>query len=1059
MNLAPASFLQNSPFAGASWRTWLAVGALVSGLPTSARAQEWQLGFDPSGNFVVEISGNAVPPQILAQPQMQVVQPGELASFFVVLADTSGLSYQWLFNGTNLPGATSDALLISNVSSNNQGYYSVVLANNSGSVTSSPAPLWIDSRGCGMPDWWQLYYFGNMTNLATGDFDGDGGSNLQEFLDGTNPTNSASVRYRLALFSDGGLVQVTPNQSSYSNGDVVTLTATAIPPAVFHAWTGDVVSQSNTVSLTMNTNKTVFGRFTPIDFFWANGSSGDWSVPANWNPPLVPLAIDNAHIALGGVTVTVTNPTECLGLFLGGNLAVSSTLKLRGASFWGDGQISGSGRFIVDTPASLALTNPGILGLGVGLNSSTLENGGTFLWSGAGSILGNGAVITNRPGALFEQQGAGSFANSGGDYRFDNAGTFRKTISVGTNNVYVPFNNYGTVDLQAGTLVWNRTLTNTGTVLLAPGTTNRFPVGGLSSGVISAPATALVEWTGGTFVNAGGQLNGDGLYRINANGGSLLANTDVSVSNLDLLLGALDGSATVTVNNLMNWTTGTMTGTGRTFIPPGATLNLASASGVTLSRTLENAGTVMWTGAGTFYFSGGILTNRAGALFEQQGAGSFANFNSPYEFDNSGIFRKTIDFGTNLAAIYFNNYGTVDIEAGTLTWYRTLTNLGTVVLASGATNRFEVTSALSSGSFNAPLGALVELYSGTLTLVPGAQLNGGGLYRLNGGVLLANTDLSVSNLDYVNNAGGAALDGSGTLTINNLMNWTTGTMTGSGRTVIAPGATLKLANPNPSTIVLSRVLENGGVTLWTGSGTFYLSGGIITNRPGAVFEAQNAASVTPFNSPFEFDNAGIFRKSLSTGTTTVGVPFTNYGTVDLRLGILAANNAYASSPNAVLNCALGGTTAGTNYGQLQVSGPVTLNGALSVALANGFIPATNDTFTLLTAGARNGTFANFYYPSNAVTMQLSNTASSVIVQVTGVSITPPLLLSAAISGTNVLLGWNARSNITYRVEFNPNLASSNWSALAGDVIGSSNFASKLDPLTPSNRFYRLRVLP
>jgi hypothetical protein len=51
------------------------------------------------------------------------------------------------------------------------------------------------------------------------------------------------------------------------------------------------------------------------------------------------------------------------------------------------------------------------------------------------------------------------------------------------------------------------------------------------------------------------------------------------------------------------------------------------------------------------------------------------------------------------------------------------------------------------------------------------------------------------------------------------------------------------------------------------------------------------------------------------------------------------------------------------------------------------------------------------------------------------------------------------SNTTYRVEFNPDLTPSNWAALPGDVIGVSNTASKLDPLTPSNRLYRVRVVP
>jgi hypothetical protein len=79
-----------------------------------------------------------------------------------------------------------------------------------------------------------------------------------------------------------------------------------------------------------------------------------------------------------------------------------------------------------------------------------------------------------------------------------------------------------------------------------------------------------------------------------------------------------------------------------------------------------------------------------------------------------------------------------------------------------------------------------------------------------------------------------------------------------------------------------------------------------------------------------FDNAGTFRKSASTGITTIesNTSFNNYGTVDIRSGILAANGGDTCSSNALLNCALGGTTVGSNYGQLQVSGLVTLNGAL-----------------------------------------------------------------------------------------------------------------------------------
>jgi hypothetical protein len=138
-----------------------------------------------------------------------------------------------------------------------------------------------------------------------------------------------------------------------------------------------------------------------------------------------------------------------------------------------------------------------------------------------------------------------------------------------------------------------------------------------------------------------------------------------------------------------------------------------------------------------------------------------------------------------------------------------------------------------------------------------------------------------------------------------------------------------------------------------------------------------------------------------------------------------------------------------------------LNGALSVDFTNGFNPALNDSFTVLTAGTRSGAFANFFYPSNTLTMQLSNSPNSVILRVTDLltGIPQPVLLPPQISGSDFKLLWTAVSNAIYRVEFNPNLAPSNWTALPGDVIGVSNIASKLDLLTTSNRFYRVRIVP
>jgi hypothetical protein len=130
---------------------------LVAGV---ARGQDSRFQFDANGNLLLQVSTTPGAPVILSQPQMQVVAPGELVSFFVTAADPRGLTYQWRFNGTNLPAPSADVLAFSNVTTTNQGPYDVVLSNSFGSVTSAPAILWIDSRGCGMPDTWQLAHCG-----------------------------------------------------------------------------------------------------------------------------------------------------------------------------------------------------------------------------------------------------------------------------------------------------------------------------------------------------------------------------------------------------------------------------------------------------------------------------------------------------------------------------------------------------------------------------------------------------------------------------------------------------------------------------------------------------------------------------------------------------------------------------------------------------------------------------------------------------------------------------------------------------------------------------------
>ena len=62
----------------------------------------------------------------------------------------------------------------------------------------------IDTDSDGLPDWWETDKFSNLAQTATADPDGDGFTNLQEFLAGTSPQISSS-RLNFATYAPGGV--------------------------------------------------------------------------------------------------------------------------------------------------------------------------------------------------------------------------------------------------------------------------------------------------------------------------------------------------------------------------------------------------------------------------------------------------------------------------------------------------------------------------------------------------------------------------------------------------------------------------------------------------------------------------------------------------------------------------------------------------------------------------------------------------------------------------------------------------------------------------------------
>jgi len=104
------------------------------------------IGSVTSSPAVLTVVISAVAPTLSQQPQSISVTNGYNASFTNVAAGTAPFFYQWYFN-TNTPiaGGTNNVLIVPSVATNQAGYYTVIVSNNVGSVTSSPARLTVIS--------------------------------------------------------------------------------------------------------------------------------------------------------------------------------------------------------------------------------------------------------------------------------------------------------------------------------------------------------------------------------------------------------------------------------------------------------------------------------------------------------------------------------------------------------------------------------------------------------------------------------------------------------------------------------------------------------------------------------------------------------------------------------------------------------------------------------------------------------------------------------------------------------------------------------------------------
>jgi uncharacterized cupredoxin-like copper-binding protein len=88
---------------------------------------------------VVRVIEPVLPPVIVRGPESQTVVVGSSVSFTVEATGAGTLEYQWQHNGTNIAGATSSQLSLSNVQLVDAGTYTVVVSNAGGSASAEAA--------------------------------------------------------------------------------------------------------------------------------------------------------------------------------------------------------------------------------------------------------------------------------------------------------------------------------------------------------------------------------------------------------------------------------------------------------------------------------------------------------------------------------------------------------------------------------------------------------------------------------------------------------------------------------------------------------------------------------------------------------------------------------------------------------------------------------------------------------------------------------------------------------------------------------------------------------
>jgi galactose oxidase-like protein len=298
---------------------------------------------------------------------------------------------------------------------------------------------------------------------------------------------------------------------------------------------------------------------------------------------------------------------------------------------------------------------------------------------------------------------------------------------------------------------------------------------------------------------------------------------------------------------------------------------------------------------------------------------------------------------------------TIEVPAGSLTVADGFTNVGLLSFPATGVRYFFVTN----GTFtNAPAGTVSCATNGSLIAnldnqgtitATGAQ----GFLTLgkSGGTSANSGSMSATGGAYlILNGFGDTITTSGNLTADaqsivrvsgGVFHQTGGTISGSGNfELVSTTSAMFVSNPTTANLYLA------------GDGIVF-PGNLVNGSAQHIILGDGADVTAP-----QLTNQAGYTLQVSEGFDALHVgTFFNLGTFFATRSFLL-DGGLNCGPVSNIAIGIGGTAAGTQYDQIQITGAAQLNGAIFFNLENGYVPIPGDHFDVLTSPVRIGLFAS-----------------------------------------------------------------------------------------------------